>query len=160
MSMAALRVLSVAVAKGRAGYSFLVGGDVKDWGVSVKAVTSTTEIAGWLQDLINRLKPNVVVSEKLTAQCRKGSNTKTLIAVAAEIASHNCVLDVEVERPRNHSCKYTEAAALAERYPEMRGWLPKKRKYWSSEPRNTILFEALALAVAVIDKPPEPNPAA
>ena len=116
-------------------------------------------LAGWVQDLINRLQPNVVVGEKVGKSCRKGPNSKRLIAAGAETASHNYVLDVAVDRPHDHACKYTEAAALADRFPELYGWLPKKRRYWDSEPRNTILFEALALALAVIDRPTRPIPA-
>ncbi len=153
--MAALRVLAVAVAKGRAGYVYLAGGELIDWNVSVKAVQSATDLAQWVQKLITDLKPDVVVTEKLTETCRKGRKTKGLIKAITELTSHNYVLDVSVERPRNHQCKYTEAAELAECYPELRGWLPKKRRYWDSEPRNTILFEALALAEQVIFGPPE-----
>ncbi|WP_299829309.1 hypothetical protein [uncultured Roseobacter sp.] len=153
--MAALKVLTVAVAKGRAGYVYMAGGELRDWNISVKAVKSGNQLVEWLQTLINQLQPDVVVTEKITADCRKGGKTKRLIRTLSQLAAHNYVLDVSVERPRDHPCKYTEAAALAERYPELAGWLPKKRRYFDSEPRNTILFEALALAEAVILGPPE-----
>lgn len=153
--MAALRYLAVAVAKGRAGYVYIVDGELMDWGLSVKAAKSTNNLAEWLQKLISDLKPDVVITEKDTQNCRKGKRAKRLIATARELASHNYVLDVSVEKRRNHLCKYTEAQALVERYPELEGWLPKKRPYFGSEPRNTILFEALAMAEQVIFGPPE-----
>ena len=153
--MTALSVLGIAVAKGRAGYVYLSNGDLRDWQVSLKAVSSGTEMAGWVQERISDLKPDVVVTEVLTKSSRKGDKTQRLIAVAADTASHNSVLDVSVARAQNFSCKYEEAAALAELYPELHGWVPRKRRLWDSEPRNTILFEALALACAVIDGPPE-----
>jgi len=152
--MAALRVLAIAVAKGRAGYVYLADGELRDWNISVKAVKSANSLAGWVQHLIMELKPDVVVTEKITKDCRKGKKTKRFIQAAAELASHNYVLDVSVERPRSHSCKYAEAEELVGRYPELEGWLPKKRRYFDSEPRNTILFEALALAEVVINGPP------
>jgi len=152
--MAALRVLAIAVAKGRAGYVYMSGGELLDWDVSVKAVKSANNLAEWMQKLITDLKPHVVVTEKITKECRKGKRTKWLIKAAAELASHNYVLDVSVARPRHHSCKYVEAQEFAERYPELTGWLPKKRRYFESEPRNTILFEALALADVVLKGPP------
>ncbi len=152
--MAALRVLAIAVAKGRAGYVYMAGGELRDWNVSVKAVESATNLAEWMQKLISDLKPDVVVTEKITEHCRKGKKTKRLINAAVELASHNYVLDVSVERPRNHPCKYTEAEELAGRYPELIGWLPKKRRYFESEPRNTILFEALAFAEAILNGSP------
>ncbi|WP_299844123.1 hypothetical protein [uncultured Roseovarius sp.] len=120
----------------------------------MKAVESATNLAEWMQKLISDLKPDVVVTEKITEHCRKGKKTKRLINAAVELASHNYVLDVSVERPRNHPCKYTEAEELAGRYPELIGWLPKKRRYFESEPRNTILFEALAFAEAILNGSP------
>lgn len=153
--MAALKFLAVAVAKGRVGYVYIVEGELLDWGLSVKAAKSTNDLAAWLQKLINELKPDVVVTEKNTANCRKGKRAKSLIATTQELASHNYVLDVSVEKQRLYECKYTEAQALVKRYPELTGWLPQKRPYFGSEPRNTILFEALSLAEQVILGPPE-----
>lgn len=152
--MAGLKVLAIAVAKGRAGYVFLSSGELLDWNLSVKAVKSANDVVGWAQGLISDLKPDVVVTEKITENCRKGRKAKGLIMAVVEIASHNYVLDVSVERPRHHACKYEEAQELAGRYPELNGWLPKKRRYFDSEPRQTILFEALALAEDVLRGPP------
>lgn len=153
--MAALKFLAVAVAKGRVGYVYVAEGELLDWGLSVKAAKSTNNLAAWLQQRITDLKPDVVVTEKDTKNCRKGKRAKRLIATAQELASHNYVLDVSVEKQRHHACKYTEAQVLVERYPELTGWLPRKRPYFGSEPRNTILFEALALAEQVMFGPPE-----
>lgn len=152
--MAALSVLSVAVAKGRAGYVYMVGGNLKDWGVSVKAATSSANMVAWVQGLINRLRPGVVVTEKFAEHSRKRGKSRPLVSAAARLASHNYVLDVSVERPRKHRCKYTEAQALARAHPELLGWVPRKRRYWDSEPGNTILFETLALAEVVIKGSP------
>ena len=152
--MAALKVLAVAVAKGRAGYVYISAGELRDWDVSVKAAKSTSNLVEWVQHLINRLQPDIVVTEKITERCRKGSKTKRLIRAAMEIASHNYVLDISIERPRKFPCKYTEAEALTKSFPELIGWLPKKRRYFDSEPRNTILFEALAYADEIIKGSP------
>lgn len=148
------KVLSVAVATGRVAYVFMIDGELRDWNISVKASKSATELAGWLQRLINELKPDVVVTEKITELCRKGRKAKRLIQASVELASHNFVLDVSVERPRDYPCKYTEAKALADRYPELTGWLPRKRRFFDDEPRSTVLFEALALVEAVLKRPP------
>ena len=150
--MAELKVLSVAAANGRTGYVFLSEGELRDWGISVKAAKNASYLVEWLQDLINYLQPDVVVTEKISGACRKGRRTKRMICTLAEIAAHNYVLDVSVERQRHHSSKYEEAAMLADRYPELAGWLPKKRRYFESEPRNTIIFEAMALAEAAISR--------
>ena len=152
--MAALRVLAIAVAKGRAGYVYMSGDEPLDWGISVKASKSANNLVDWMQSLIIDLRPDIVVTEKITKDCRKGRKTRRLIAAAAELASHNYVLDVAVERPRHSTCKYTEAEELVIRYPDLAGWLPKKRRYFESEPRSTILFEALVLAEKILKGPP------
>lgn len=155
MSMVvALRVLAIAVAKGRAGYVFLADGKLKDWQMSAKAVSSTSELVGWVQELITNLKPDVVVTEDVTGS-KKGSRTRRLIQAAAEIASHNYVLDVCVARPRDHANQYEEAAVLAERYPEVRALVPPKPKFFQSAPHRLVLFEALSLGNAVMNGPPE-----
>lgn len=151
----ALKVLSVAVASGRAGYVFLTPGQLGDWGITVKATSSPTEIAGFVQGLINRLRPDVVVTEDCRANSRKGRRTRKLIRAVADTASHNYVLDVSVPRPRHHQSKYEEAADLAKRYPDLVGYLPAhKRRIFDFEPRSMIVFEALALAEAAIQGPP------
>lgn len=153
--MAALRILSVAVASGRAGYVFFDGPTLIDWGITVRAVRSATELAGFIQALINELKPDVVVTEKCDTGSKKGRRSRNLIRAVAETASHNTVLDVAVPRPRIHPSKYEEAAQLAKRYPEIAGYLPtKKRRIFDFEPRSMILFEALALFEAVQFGPP------
>ena len=150
----ALRVLAIAVAKGRAGYVYLVDGTLKDWQMSAKAVKSTSELVGWVQEIITHLRPDVVVTEDVS-RSKKGARTRRLINAAAEIASHNHVLDVCVARPREQANQYEEAAALAERYAEVQALVPPKPKFYQSAPHRLVLFEALALAHAVMNGPPE-----
>lgn len=154
--MAVLRVLSIAVASGRAGYVCLQGSQLLDWGITVKAVKTGTDLVGFVQELINTLKPDVVVTEVTDHRSRKGARAQELIQAIAGIASHNEVLDVSVERPRNFPSKYEEAEDIAERYQDIRGYLPEqKRRIFDFEPRGMVIFEAIALAEAVINVPPE-----
>lgn len=153
--MAALSVLAIAVASGKIGHVYLSGGKLQDWGIAVQAAQSSGDLVGYVQDLINKLKPDALVTEKCDDGCRKGENTRSLISAVAELASHNPVLDVAVSRPRNYASKYEEAEALASQYPETAAYLPKqRRRIFDFEPRNMILFEALALADEVINRSP------
>ncbi|WP_299771255.1 hypothetical protein [uncultured Tateyamaria sp.] len=149
--MAALSVLSIAVATGRAGYVLLNDGQLQDWGMTVKSVRSNNDLVGFAQRLINDLQPDVFVTEDVSAgSCRKGRRAKTMINDLATLASHNEVLDVSVARPRTYPSKHEEAAALAEIHPELAGYLPaRKRRIFDYEPRGMILFEALVLASEV-----------
>ncbi len=153
--MAALSVLAIAVATSKVGYVYISGGKLQDWGIGVKVTKSSADLVGFVQELINELKPDVVVTEKIGKGCRKGDHAKALIRSITELASHNPVLDVSVSRPRQYPSKYEEAQALAKAYPESAGYLPKqKRRIFDFEPRRMVLFEALALADKVIKGPP------
>lgn len=154
--MAALRVLSIAVATGRVGYVFLEGTQLLDWAVTTRVSKQSADLVGFVQELINTLKPDVVVTEKCDEESKKGTRAKRLISSIAELASHNYVLDVAVPRPRKFPSKYEEAEELVSRHPDLAGYLPKqKRRFFDFEPRNMTVFEALALAEAVIFGPPE-----
>lgn len=148
--MAVLKMLSVAAASGRVGYVYLVGGKLKDWRMSGKAAESPSAAAEQTQKWINRLKPEVVVTEKPVEAAKKGDKTKEIIGAIASTAEHNYVLDVSVVREHGFANKYEEAEDLAKRYPEIMAWLPKKRRFFDNEPRNTVLFEALSLAETVM----------
>ena len=148
--MAVPRILAVAAATGRVGCVYLVGGRIKDWRVSRKAAQSPRDAAEQTQKWINRLKPEVVVTEKVEEAAKKGEKTKEIVRAVARTAEHNYVLDVSVAREHDFANKYEEAAALAKRHPEIAAWVPKKRRFFDTEPRNTVLFEALSLAEAVM----------
>ncbi len=153
--MKTLSMLAFAVASGKVGYVYIADGMLQDWGITVKAAQNGSQLVGFAQGLITDLKPNIVVSENTGSGSRKGAHSKRLIQSLAELASHNCVLDVSVKRPRTFPSKYEEADALAACYPEMLGYLPsQKRRIFDFEPRSMVLFEALALAQAVMDGPP------
>lgn len=142
---AALKVLAIAVASGRVAYVYLVGDQLKDWRVSEAAARSSTNAAAALQRWINTLRPDVVVTERLDQTTRKGRRSREIIEAMARTASHNYLLDVSVRRIQQFKSKYEEAADLVTRFPALRAWLPKKRRFYDTEPRNIVLFEALAL---------------
>ena len=151
--MAALKILSIAAASGRVGYVYLDNSVLKDWCISGKAAQSPADAARLTQKWISRLKPEVVVTEKVEAAARKGDKTKDILRAIANRAAQNYVLDVSVAHTHDFANKYEEAEALARRYPEIQPWLPGKRRFFDNEPRNTVLFEALSLAEAVMRGP-------
>lgn len=148
-----LRVLAIAAATGRIGYVYLIGGKLRDWSLSRKASKSPKLAAEQAVVWIKTLRPDVVVVEKISRTLTKGQKTKWLIEAIATVANNANVLDIAVTRISEFKNKYEEAAALGERFPEIKAWVPRKRRIWEPEPRNTTLFEALALATAVVDSP-------
>ena len=140
-------VLAIAVAYGRVGYVYLKGSELRDWGISRKASQSPKLARKQTTVWIDRLKPDVVVTEKLSKRSRKSKRTRGLIEAVALVASNEYLLDIAVSRVKTFKNKYAEAKALAKRFPELTAWVPKERKIWDKEPVNTIYFEALALAL-------------
>lgn len=147
------RLLAFAAASGRIGMVFLIGDRLMDWRLSNFAARLPKAAANYANILIISLKPDVVVTEKIDSAGHKGNSTKELVAAMAEVASNHEVLDVSVVREFRFANKYAEAEALAQRWPDIAPWKPKKRRFFDNEPRNTVLFEALALAEAVMDRP-------
>ena len=145
--MAALKVLAFAAATGRVGSVFLIGDQLMDWNISNKAAESSRDAVVHAQSLITILGPDVVVTEEPESARHKGQHTLTLIAAIAQTAEDNHLLEVSVPREHRYPNKYAEADALVERYPELAPWKPVKRRFYDNEPRNTVLFEALALAL-------------
>ena len=151
--MAVSRLLACVAARRRVAYVFLVDGHVRDWRVSEKAANSPLDAAELTQVWINALTPDILVTERIDDDFRKGPRVKAIIRAIASTAAHNYLLDVSVKREQRYRNKYEEAEALASLHPEVRAWLPRKRRFFDHEPRNIVLFEALSLAQAVLDDP-------
>jgi len=147
--MTACRVLAFAAVSERIGTILMIDGQLREWKVSEQAAMSSNDAAGYAQEMINFYKPNVVVTERLRNDCRKGKHTRGLIAAMALVADQNYVLDISIERRQRYANKYDEAEALVAGYPDLLGWLPKKRRIFDREPRSMVLFEALSLARSV-----------
>jgi hypothetical protein len=146
------RLLAVSAATGRIGIVFFIGERVMDWQISGKAAKSPELAVRYLACLIASHRPDVIVTEKLSSARSKGGHTKGLIAAMADVAANHELLDIVIDRPNEFANKYDEADALAERYPELAAWKPKRRRFFDNEPRNTVLFEAVALADKVIKR--------
>jgi hypothetical protein len=149
------RVLAMAVATGRVGYVFLVKGKLYSWQLSRKAASCPEDATRIAKGWIVRMRPDIVVTEKFTVRCRKGQTVRSITEAMARVAEDASIFNVSVERPRSLPNKYAEAEALADRFPELKSRVPKPRRLWDSEPRNTTIFEALVLALMVIDSEPK-----
>lgn len=151
--MATFRILAVAINNKRLGYVFFHGYDLKEWRTMTKASTSRAEAAGALQRLINDFKPNVVITELADPKVCRSTFVLGLKNALSRTAAHNYVLDVVIKRESSFANKYDEAAALGDLYPAIRPWVPPKRRAFDHQPPRLILFDALALAQKVLEKP-------
>ena len=152
MVMEPNRLLALAAGTGRIGMVFFVDKRLMDWQVSNKAAKSPDMAAAYLRTIIVSHRPDVVVTERISAAFHKGERTRLMILTLAELAADHELLDIAVARPNQFKNKYEEAEVLAACYPELAAWKPKPRRFFDNEPRNTVLFEALALADQLIAK--------
>ncbi len=151
--MPVFRILAVAINHKRLGYVFFQGYELKEWQAMTKPVTSRAEAAGALQRLINDFKPNVVITEQADPTTCRSKSVLALKNALSRTAAHNYVLDVAIKRDCAFANRYEEASALADFYPAIRPWVPPKRRAFDHQPPRLILFDALALAHKVLQKP-------
>jgi hypothetical protein len=60
--------------------------------------------------------------------------------------------------PHEHASKHQIAQIIAGWFPELSWKLPPKRKVWKSEDHRMVIFDAIATALAFLNKsPPEQN---
>lgn len=144
-------VLAVAAATGRLGYVFMIDGEPYDWGLSLKASTSNNSAYHHTTRWISYYRPEVVIAERIGPDSRKGVYTRTLIDAVARAAQDAGVIWALVDRRQQYANKYAEAQALADRFPQLRHDVPKQRRLWESEPRKTIIFEAVALGLSAYE---------
>ena len=147
---ASQRVLSIAAASGRVGYVLLVDRKIAATGLSRKASNNADDAATSAANWIEQLRPNVVITERVLKRSKKGQKTRAVITAMAHVAEIADVLDLQVVRGQSHANKFEEAAELARDFPEIAHLLPKPRRPWDSEPKATVYFEALSLALTAI----------
>ena len=137
--------LAIAVMNDRVGYVYCVGDNLLDWGMSVEAAKNIDAIFRQVSVWIRSYRPATVITEECTAMSRKGTRTRALIEAVGAAARDLGVKHEGVVRIRRFKNKYEEAGSIAIQYPELLDWIPKKRRAWETEPRDTIYFEAIAL---------------
>ena len=143
------RTLAIAAASGRVGFILMRGNTPVDWGMSRKASSSPKALYKVMTQWIEKLQPDMIVSELAYSSTHKGARTHKLLEAANKQADEASCLNVTVIRKQQYGNKYIEAAALAKCYPTLEPWLPEKPPAWLPEPRAMIYFEALALIEAI-----------
>jgi len=147
------KLLAIAVASGKIGYVFIINGKLMDWGLSKQASATPGMAKCRVLDWLDFYRPDVVVTEKQHRFSRKSEMTHSVIEGVTMAVKNKGVHLVEVERERLHKNKYEEIDALAVQFPNLAGWAPHKRRAWESEMRETILFDALAMAIQYREQP-------
>jgi len=142
-------LLAISVATQRISCAYFINDTPYDTLVSEAASQSVITAHAFANKWLDYYNPTMVVLERL-AHSRKGSYTRELNTALGQTAHDQQVDVVYVARVQRYANKYAEAEALAQRFPDLKPYVPKPRQPWEAEPRNIGLFAAVALGVKVI----------
>jgi hypothetical protein len=140
-----LSVLAIGANASTVGMVLLVHGELQYWQCSRDAAKSADNAESTTTEWIRSFHPDVVVTEKVDNGSRKSERTQGVIRTIAGTATALGIVSVQVLRPHEYKNKYEEAVALARRHPTIKPRVPSRR-FYDPEPKNVVLFEALALA--------------
>jgi hypothetical protein len=138
-------VLGVAASFDALSFVYFRKGDLGDWGNSRKAAESIDAAFATTQQWVRRYRPQLVIVPAYGENSRKGRTSRALIEAVAAAAAATKTPCVRAERPQTFPSKYKEAASLANSFPQIAPLLPRPRRAWEIEPRNMLMFEALAI---------------
>ena len=147
------KILSIAIASGKIGYVFLIDNMLMDWGLSVRASKTPGLAKCKAQEWIDFYRPDIVVVEKTAKYSRKSIRTHSLIEAVANLCTDRKQQFIAIERQQTYPNKYDEMDALCLQFPQISGWMPDKRQPWDAETNDAIYFEALSMAVTLIEPP-------
>ena len=144
-------LLALGVRRGRIAALLLAGETIEGWVSSNWGGRSPDNAAVKLKDWIATYTPDIVVSENPDTTS-KGARHTALLQSLARAGEDADVLNLLVVRERSYTNLYEEAEALVARFPALEPKRAKKPRIWEGEVRSLIYFEALALALQVIDQ--------
>jgi hypothetical protein len=154
----ALRLLALEIRPQKAGFAVFDGATLLDWGVRGYGRTPAFRR---IETLLSLYTPSVIVirrrhylkhddaGARVVQSIKRGAQRKS-ISVRSLDAQHIRAFF----KQRGCDSKHAIATLLAEWFPELAWRLPAKRKLWQSEPHNTLLFDAVAIAVTFLTAQP------
>jgi hypothetical protein len=159
------RVLALDVRPRSFGYVVFEGPDLLlDWGVqsfrngrNAVRIPLATKTAALLEDF----RPAVVVAKEPPSRIKVNrARTRKILELIRHKASLRGIRTRVFKRcaatsffgGKERVTKHQIATTLAERFAELRPFLPPKRKLWESEDYRMSIFDAAALGVAYFDR--------
>jgi hypothetical protein len=112
-----------------------------------------------VEAMINRYQPDVLVAEDSQAkECRRKPRTRKMLHDIQKLVAGRNIAFVRLSWPavqrivteRPTSTKYTVATKIAQQFQELESYLPALRKPWMSEDETMNIFDATALALAML----------
>jgi hypothetical protein len=162
-----IRILSLDLTSGRLGFAYFEGMDLIDWGIKGTPKGShseqrSIETLESIQDLIKNFEPDVLLMPEISK--RRSEVSKKALIKAARIVASSIPLDViayswtEVRKifrvwtEPNRPTKQRIMGVVSDLFPELRPIRPKPRRMWEPQDYWLPMFDAVARAVAWIDK--------
>lgn len=139
------RQLALAASSRKIGYAFFIGRELMDWGTVRKASHRVADAHAKTRRWISFYVPARLFVEEIDGGSRKGRHTIALIEAFSAAGRELGVPVITVPRRLHHRNRYFEAVALAKTHPQLTPWVPKRRHYWSREPMQMSMFEAVSL---------------
>ncbi len=146
------RTMALASRSKRLACLIFAGQDLKVWHCSSQGAQSPEAAAMQFKIWVQKYKPDVVVFEDMHSARRKGERQKLILKALYNVARNRRVKHYKVRREKVHRNRYDEAVTLAKRFPALKHLVPARPPIWQAEARTLVLFEALALAIPVIDE--------
>ena len=151
------RTLAIDPTRQGFAYVLLETSVLVDWGQGNIYPKGDEDFVGRVFLLVDRCKPDLLVLEGPEGS-RRGDRAKRLVHKTERHATLRELPVAVVTRPEiqerfSHTgkTKWEIACALTKRYPELEWKLPPKRKPWQSEDERMNIFDALSMAVTVLD---------
>jgi hypothetical protein len=152
------RVLALDVRYRRLGFAVLETNPKRLLDSGVRTFTSPAAILQCIRPLISAFDPSVIVVRRpghKNLRHRSGVNSNLRI-----IRTEAALQSVPMESANSHEVKHVFhesgktkediAAAVVQAFPELRWKLPPKRKPWTSESHNMVIFDAMAVGLAYL----------
>ena len=146
-------VLAFAVSAGQLAYMMLEAGQPTRWHLW-RIVGGDAPLARHrARVVIAETAPDLVVIEDPFNGCLKRGQSYAILLSLAQAVEDEPVRSARIRRTSPYANRYEEAQALCDRFPLLSPWRPEKPFFYEPEPRALLIFDALALAVAVVDAP-------
>jgi hypothetical protein len=162
-----VRVLGIDPFARGVGYAVIEGpNSLVDWGVKSTMRADNQKSMRIVKALIARFKPEVLAIEDCQStgsrRCARVQKLLDGIAAGGEGQVRVCpVSHTQLSLIGPHAqtnTKYSRACYLAERFPDLRAFVPPFRKAWMTESDHMAIFDALSFAVASFrNSPRTPN---
>jgi hypothetical protein len=114
-----------------------------DWGTVARNDLSRLQLR--VERLINRYTPQCVIVPGTARHVRRPHAFLRIIQTISAKEKIRCRPVAPAKDHAGKKTKHRRATEISERFFELKPWLPKKRRPWTSEAEVMAIFDAIAL---------------